>query len=77
MLKLILIFKFIIIEAKTIKRKIYNIIFFIKNVSIYKFIIYLLDKNKDSIFRNNNLNKYLQQNKHIWKSDNFVNKNTY
>ena len=46
MLKLILIFKFIIIEAKTIKRKIYNIIFFIKNVSIYKFIIYLLDKNK-------------------------------
>ena len=65
--KTFLFFKFLITEITSIKSKIFYLLKFLKDISIFKLIRFIIFKKKSYPFRDKNINNYLYKNHSIWK----------
>ena len=62
-------------EKKELNKKIAYLKFFIKNINIFKYIIFLFNRNQINPIKIKGFNKYIKENKKKWTKLNKFNKN--
>tara|TARA_B100000989_G_scaffold285589_1_gene253443 strand:- start:23560 stop:25338 length:1779 start_codon:yes stop_codon:yes gene_type:complete len=67
MSKFVLILKFFFVELKLIKKRSIDVINTIISISFLKYLKHIIYKNQSSVFKDKDLNKYLELNNSIWK----------